>query len=294
MRREHFHGWRFLGRVLFFVNVVIWGAGVAWAQEKSKPPESKPAEYVSDTFKFGCQDICVWRFESKPAGKQPAVLFLHGADGGIGVEKLYCEAAQRLADKGFGVFMVHYLDATKPEKPEEISALVKRAVRGEATKEEAACVRKYFDVWTSCVGDAIVHVRKQATVDGEHVGIMGLSLGGFVGLSCAAQKERKVSAVVSGFGGLPKEKCVTVKWLPPTLVVHGDEDEVVPVQYATALRKLKRREKLPIEVKIYEVGHVFLKDDGKFDIWALGDAQWRMTEHLCKHLKPELAKAKSR
>jgi dienelactone hydrolase len=144
------------------------------------------------------------------------------------------------------------------------------------------------------VSDAVGYVRKQPAVDGEQVGIVGLSLGGFVGLSCAAQKELKVAAVVSGFGGLP-EKCATVKWLPPTLVVHGDEDEVVPVQYAIALRKLKRREKLPIEIKIYEgVGHVFQKEDGSFDIWAMADAQRRMTEHLCKHLKPELAKAKSR
>jgi hypothetical protein len=67
-----------------------------------------------------------------------------------------------------------------------------------------------------------------------------------------------------------------------------------PVKYAIALRKLKRRAKLPIEVKIYETGHVFLKDGGQFDIWALGDAQLRMTEHLCRHLKPELAEAASK
>jgi carboxymethylenebutenolidase len=280
--------------MLLSINVVIWAAGVAWAQEKSQPPESKPVEYTSDTFKFRGQDIRVWRFDAKLAGKRPAVLFLHGADGGIGVEKLYCEAAKRLADKGFVVFIVHYLDATKPEEPEKISALVKRVVKGNANKAEEVWARRYFAVWTSCVSDAIGHVRKQATVEGEHVGIVGLSLGGFVGLSCAAQKEPKVAAVVSGFGGLPKDKWDTVKWLPPTLVVHGDEDEVVPVQYAIALRKLKRREKLPIEVKIYETGHVFLKDDGKFDLWALGDAQRRMTEHLCKHLKPELAEAESR
>jgi carboxymethylenebutenolidase len=144
------------------------------------------------------------------------------------------------------------------------------------------------------VGDAIVHVRKQATVDGDHVGIVGLSLGGFVGLACAAQQQLKVAAVVSGFGGLPKEKCDTVKWLPPALVVHGDEDEVVPVQYAIALRKLKRREKLPIEVKIYEAPHMFLKDDGKFDMGALVDAQRRMTEHLQKYLKAEVSDTKTR
>jgi dienelactone hydrolase len=76
-----------------------------------------------------------------------------------------------------------------------------------------------------------------------------------------------------------------VEWLPPTLVVHGDEDEVVPVQYAIAHRKLKRRQKLPIEVKIYTgVGHVFQNEDGSFDLLALADAQRRMTEHFQKHL----------
>lgn len=131
-------------------------------------------------------------------------------------------------------------------------------------------------------------------MDGERVGIVGLSLGGFVGLSCATQKELRVAAVVSGFGGLPKEKCDTVKWLPPTLIVHGDEDEVVPFQYAIALRKLGRREKLPIKVKIYETGHVFLKDDGKFDLLAMADAQRLMIEHFQKHLngQKEVARGK--
>jgi carboxymethylenebutenolidase len=289
MKREHFNGRWFLVQMLLGVSVAIWGACVAWADDaKTKPPESQPAEYVSDTFKFGCQDIRVWWFDSKPAGKRPAVLFLHGADGGVGAETMYCRAAKQMADKGFVVFIVHYLDATKPEEPEKISALVKRAVRGEATKAEAARARKYLDVWTSCVGEAIGHVRKQAAVDGEHVGIVGLSLGGFVGLSCAAQKELKVAAAVSGFGGLPKENWATVKWLPPTLIVHGDEDEVVPIQYAIALRKLKRRQKLPIEVKIYpEVGHCFQKEDGSFDLLALADAHRRMTEHFQEHLNPK-------
>src|SRR5262249_4907364 len=97
MRREHFDGRRFLAQVLVGVNVVIWGAGVAWAQEKPKLPESKPTEYVGDTFEFGCKDIRVWRFDRK----QPAVLLLHGADGGVGVEHLYCAEARRLASNGF-------------------------------------------------------------------------------------------------------------------------------------------------------------------------------------------------
>jgi carboxymethylenebutenolidase len=282
MRREHFDGRRFVVQVLLGVNLLIWGACLAWAEEKDKP-----AEYASDAFNSAGKNVHVWRFDPKAEGKRPAVLLLHGADGGVGVEGMYCAAAKRLADKGFVVFIVHYLDATKPEDGGEISDLVKRAVRGEATKKEKLRVQRYFAVWTGCVSDAVRYVRKQPAVDGEPIGIVGLSLGGFVGLSCAADKKLNVAAVVSGFGGLPKEKRDTVKWLPPTLVVHGEKDEVVPVAEAHALKELADANKLPITVKIYpNVGHVFGIGKGKFDVFAFSEAEQLMMKHLDKHLKP--------
>jgi carboxymethylenebutenolidase len=293
MRREHFDYRRFLVQVLLGVNIVIvWGASLAWPAEGPQPA-SKPAEYTGDTFKFGCKDIRVSRFDSKPAGKRPAVLFLHGADGGVGVEDLYCAEAKRLSNKGFVVFIVHYLDATAPEKPAKISELVKRAVCGKATEEDKPRVERYFDVWTSCLSDAVRYVRKQPGVDGERVGIVGLSLGGFVGLSCAMQKELNIAAVVSGFGGLPEKKRDAVKWLPPTLVVYGEKDRVVPVAEAKALELLAKTRQLPITVKSYPVGHVFLDDNGKFDIEAMGKAQRLTTEFLETHLKrPETSRLK--
>src|SRR5262249_12289661 len=136
MRREQFNGRRFLVQILLSINVVIWGAWIARADgpgcrqsgglsgqtrrslgasstaQKPQSAESKSAEYVSDTFKFGCKGIRLWRFDSKSAGKQPAVLFLHGADGGVSAEAMYCRAANRLAEKGLVVCIVHYLDAT--------------------------------------------------------------------------------------------------------------------------------------------------------------------------------------
>ena len=144
------------------------------------------------------------------------------------------------------------------------------------------------------MSDAVGYVRKQPAVDGERIGIVGLSLGGFVGLSCAAQKELKVAAVVSGFGGLPKEKRDAVKWMPPTLFVYGEKDEVVLVAEAKAMEKLEKDGQLPIVVKPYPVGHVFQNKAGEFDWGALLAAQQLVTEHLCKHLKPQPAEAKSR
>jgi dienelactone hydrolase len=278
----NFDGRRFLVQVLLGVAVVIWGAGIARAQETPKPPETKQAEYFSDTFKFGFKDIRLERFD--PMEKRPAVLLLHGADGGVGVEKLYRGLAQRMADKGYVVFIVHYLDSTKPEPPEKISPLVKEVLRGKATKEKEKCAQRYFDTWTRCVTDAVGHIRRQPGVDCERVGIVGLSLGGFVGMSCAAQEDLKVKAVVCGFGSVRKDQRDAVKCLPPTLAVGGEKDEVVPVAEVNALKDLADSRKLPITVKIYPTGHVFEIAKGKYDWWSMVDAERRTMEHLETHL----------
>src|SRR5262249_38049175 len=149
-------------------------------------------------------------------------------------------------------------------------------------------MREHFRVWIACVRNAATHAGKQRNVDGERLGIVGASLGGFIGLACAAQDEIKGSAVVSCFGGPPDEMHPGVKKLPPTLVLHGNKDQLVPVEEAHALEKLAEDRQLPIEVQIYKnVGHLFQKTPGKFDMLALLDGQRRMTDHLQKHLKPK-------
>ena len=60
----------------------------------------------------------------------------------------------------------------------------------------------------------------------------------------------------------------------------------MPVAEAKALELLAKTRELPITVKSYPVGHVFVDDKGKFDIWAMADAQRLMTEFLQRHLNP--------
>jgi len=215
MRRDQFNSRRFLVQVLLGVNVIIWGAGLAWADETSKATESKSAEYASESFESGGATIRAWRFDPKAVGKKPAVLLLYGADGLASAEKMYTGAAKRLTGKGFVVFLVHYLDATQEEDVEKVSNLVKRGLVGKVKEDEERRVRRHFRAWRDCVSDAVGYVRKRPRVDGERVGIVGVSLGGFVGLSCAAREELEVAAVVSCFGGLPRERREAVKWLPP-------------------------------------------------------------------------------
>jgi dienelactone hydrolase len=286
MNRSIHDGRRFLVQVLLCVNLVIWGACVAWADERPKVRESKPAEaFVNGTFETIGKSIRVWRFDAKVEGQWPAVVLLYGANGVESAKDMYCGAAKRLAAKGYAVFLVHYLDATPHQDTKKIGELVKRGLRGTATPEEARCVHDHFHVWMDCVRDGVGHVRKQPGVDRERVGVVGISLGGFVGLACASRQDLKLSAAISCFGGLPRAMHERVKSLPPTLVVHGDTDEVVSVEEAHALRKLGSDKKLPIEVVIYpKVGHVFQTVEGQFDMRALFDAERRMMAHLDKHL----------
>jgi dienelactone hydrolase len=268
--------------VLLGIILVIWGSRQAMADDSANAAAKSAAGYVEESFANNGNQIRVQRFD--PKDKRPAVLILYGADGGVGVEKLYRGLAQRMADKGYVVFIVHYLDSTSPEPPAEISKLVKRAVRGNVSKCEEVKVRKYFDTWTGCVTDAVGHIREQPGVDGERVGIVGLSLGGFVGLSCAAQKNLNIAAVVSGFGGLRKDQRDSVKWLPPTLAVGGEKDEVIPIAELNALKDLADSKKLPITVKIYPTGHVFEIAKGKYDWWSMVDAERLTMDHFEKYL----------
>jgi hypothetical protein len=69
--------------------------------------------------------------------------------------------------------------------------------------------------------------------------------------------------VVELFGGLPAEMAAGLKHMPPTLILHGDRDDVVPVRQAHALRDALAGRKLPFEMKVYwGVGHGFQKPGG--------------------------------
>ncbi len=137
--------------------------------------------------------------------------------------------------------------------------------------------------------DAVAYVRALPGVDGERVGLVGFSLGGFLALSAAAQEDLKIAAVVDFFGGLPEEQRARVKKLPPALVIHGTRDDVVPVKEAEALRDLFAAKRLEGEVKVYpDVGNMFLDEKGNVTLTALmamADAKARTTAHLEKCLK---------
>jgi dipeptidyl aminopeptidase/acylaminoacyl peptidase len=70
-----------------------------------------------------------------------------------------------------------------------------------------------------------------------------------------------------------------MKRMPPTLILHGEMDLIVPVSNAHRLERHYKANKLPYEIKIYKVqGHGFTGEDGK-------DSSARTLAFFNKHLK---------
>jgi carboxymethylenebutenolidase len=243
-----------------------------------------------DTFTSGGKAIAVERFEPAAPGKYPAVLLLHSLDGlENSCSLVYRLAAEQCAGQGYVVVLVHYFDRTGTGE-KELSALRKPFLRwGKGDKigaDEQQTIRTHFNAWTEAVEDAVRYTRARPNVDGSRVGLVGFSLGAFLALAVAAEEDLKIAAVVDFFGGLPEERRARLTKLPPALIVHGDQDQTVPVREARLLGDWLAAHQSPGEVKIYlGVDHVFAKARGGFNLDALRDAQVRAAAFLDRHLK---------
>jgi carboxymethylenebutenolidase len=251
---------------LMFFNLAGVSPRLARADEPKTPTAGAEApgafEIVESTGRYESQGktITVERFEPKAPGKYPAVLVLHGSGGMAIGGAWFRESARALARRGYVAHVVHYFDLTG-------------IILADLTTMKAS-----FPGWMMAVADGVTNVAKQPNVDPNRLGLLGYSLGGYLSLSLAMFDPR-VSAVVEYFGGLPEPLVKDVKSLPPTLILHGDADKVVPVAEARALEKLLQEKKVPYELQIYPgQGHGFFGETGR-------DASNRALAFFDKHVK---------
>lgn len=169
------------------------------------------------------------------------------------------EPARRLAESGFAVYVLHYLDRT-----------------GQVDATRGAMVR-HFPLWMKTLWDAVSYVQQRPEADARKTAWLGFSLGAYLALASAAIDAR-IAAVVECFGGFPKEMKFFMRRLCPVLILHGEADSVIPVAEAYRLKELLEERSLPYEIKIYPgVGHGFTGE-----IWE--DAVARALAFLQGHL----------
>lgn len=226
-------------------------AGTVFARQPTSPEHTQ--------FSSGNVPVRVEWFRTQHAGAQPAVLIVHGADGLRQAPEVYPRFASLLASRGFHVMIVHYFDRTQT-RTADLPTMIQN-----------------FDTWTSTVSDALHWAARQPGVDADRIGLLGVSLGSAIALTLGT-REPGVKCIVEFFGVLPDTSATAAGRVPPTLVLHGDQDPVVPVSAAYQIEQFLTRCEADFEVKIYAgQGHGFY---GQAQI----DAESRTLNFFAKHL----------
>ncbi|MBV8557099.1 MAG: dienelactone hydrolase family protein [Planctomycetaceae bacterium] len=220
------------------------------------------------SFESGGKPITVERYAPRSGGKHPVVVVVHGADG-LQFERwtqVYQGLAQQLARRGYVALMIHYFDRTGTRFGDD------------------ATNRANFLTWMQTLGDAVTFAGRQPDVAPDRIGLLGVSLGAYLSLT-NAMIDARVKAVAEYFGGLPELAAATLRRMPPTLILHGDADPIVPVEEAHKLRRLFDAKQIRYELKIYPgQGHGFTRDEAR-------DAIERCLRFFDTHLRPDDSKS---
>jgi carboxymethylenebutenolidase len=143
--------------------------------------------------------------------------------------------APALRDAGVAIYAPHYFDKTATARATAAMILDGR----------------HFVAWLTAIQDAISYVCDRGCVDPARIGVLGISLGGYLAVALGIE-DRRIRAIIELSGGVP------LGWedrmprsMAPTLVLHGERDEVVPVAEAYKLEALLEERRVPHEVAIF-------------------------------------------
>lgn len=214
-----------------------------------------------ESFKSRGKDFAIDVFSPEAEGRYPAIIVVHGHGGlGEGKRSICHEQARRLAREGYVALVPHYFGRAVPEK------------------KDARKNARSFAAWVRTLSDAVSYAARRADVDAKRVGLLSFSLGSYVSLSLAA-RDRRISALVENYGGLPQHEILDWSRLPPVLILHGDADRIVNVDEAHRLKQVLDEAGVTYEIKIYEgAGHGFRGEDFE-------DATSRMLTFFDRYVK---------
>jgi dienelactone hydrolase len=174
-------------------------------------------------------------------GRHPAILLLHGSGGNTGF--WFQRIAPQLGRLNLGLYAVHYFDRTGTIRADR----------------ETILDGYHFPTWIQTISDALAYIRTRPSVAPERVALLGISLGAFLSIALATQPAARIRAVVEVSGGIPEPAVHDLSsGFPPTLILHGDADTVVPVSMAHQLDTLLTEGGVPHQTVILRgQGHWF-------------------------------------
>ena len=184
----------------------------------------------------------------------PVLILLHGASGPS--VPFYREQAEFFADHGYTALFLHYFDATDSSTPSA----------------------KNYAVWERAVIDLIAEMHKNSLWANRKIGLIGFSLGASVVLASGSQNA-PVAAIADWFGSLPDAFFETRKGMPPLLILHGQQDPIIPIVNAQQLARLCEMEHYTCE------SHFYPSEGHGFSGASLKDADQRTLDFMDRWLK---------
>jgi carboxymethylenebutenolidase len=177
-------------------------------------------------------------FHCEPAtpGKHPAVILLHGAAPKGASLETFQQMCSELADHGYYAMFVEYYSQTEVVGPGQPAKMV-----------------AYFPTWLAEIDSGIGELNKNPKVEPSKIALMGFSLGAALSLTQAAADSSEVAAVVDYYGPVapPVMSMISQTPFPPTLILHGDADKLVPVAQSKELDDVLTKKNRPHEIHIY-------------------------------------------
>ena len=186
-----------------------------------------------DTYQSGAESIRVDAFETPGPERRPALILLHGSGGAVSY--WLARFAPTITQFGMGLYAPHYFDKTSTDR----------------ATAETILDGVHFPAWLAAIDDAVSFAASRPTVDPGCIGVLGISLGGYLAVALAAGN-RRIRAAVELSGGLPPgiETRLSAT-TAPMLVLHGDKDHVVPVSEAYKLQEALKRRGVSHQVEIF-------------------------------------------
>ncbi len=200
------------------------------------------------------QETLLLEYATGGRDSRPAVLLLHGASGFDRFQSLYDRHSSELAANGLRVYVVMYYTSR------DLSVMT-----GDNRENRQRHYRERFASWVETCVAALDFVSELPGTDRDNIAILGFSQGAYIAVGVAGTDHR-VAALVEKYGGLPSAMTDEIDRLPPTLIIHGDADRVVPVSEAYSLATFLDGIGAHYEIEIYkDAGHGFDGIQGSTD-----------------------------
>ena len=234
---------------LWTTIVAVAGLFCSTAAAQVAHPATAPTEYV--TFLSQGRPISCAVYAATNA--QATIIFLHG----IGADDVEFgrQQARFFAERGFRVLLPEYQSATRTTEPTAAD----------------------YTRWAQVVEDIVADLRAHPVPQDRKIALAGQHLGASVALVAGSHRPQ-VEAIVEWAGQLPNEFFPHVQGMAPLLILHGDQDEEVPIVNGRQLMRLCKLKDLFCEQGFYPgEGHVL-------GYHAAQDANQRALGFLHAHL----------